>query len=246
MDFNDLFYLIFLKYNILNNNYEQVLNVALKEDNAENLLNSISLLLEREPNFVYFDKKIFDYLYSLNNEVRFECKDEKIFEKSAEIVRKLNRLKSEDSLQKRRNYMMDEWYLRMGELEDFEEEEIYDIRSEDIKALYIHDFKFMCELVTPDGICMSDDIFNYLSSLSYFANRYHDVFDDEITENLLLILSVIEKSINVFYKQKEIDSYEYATSKTVIKSIQNSFRDYYKRHKNKKKEYKKLVYTIEN
>lgn len=238
MDFNDLFYVVFLKYNILNNNYKQVLNIALEENNAENLLNSILLLLEREPDFVYFDKNIFDYLYSLNNDVRLECRKEEIFEKSAEIIIKLNRLKSNDSQNKRRNYMMDEWYLRMGELEDFDEEEIYDIRSRDIKKLYIHDFKFMCELVSPDGIYMSDDIFNYLSSLSYFSNRYHDVFDDEITENLLLVLSVIEKSINEFHKQKQIDSYEYATSKTVIKSTRSNFKDYYKRHKEKKKEHK--------
>lgn len=246
MDTNDLFYLIFLKYNILNNDYRQILNIALEEDNVENLLDCILLLLEREPNFVYFDKKIFDYLYNLNNEVRFEYRKEEIFEKTAQIIRKLNRLKSEDSLQKRRDYMMDEWYLRMGELEEFDEEEIYDIRSEDIKKLYIHDFKFMCELASPDGIYMSDDIFNYLSSISYFANRYHDIFDDEVIENLLLILSAIEMAINEFHKQKQIDSYEYATSKTVIESIRTSFRDYYKRHKEKKKEHKKLVYTIEN
>ena len=37
----DLLYLMFLKYNILNNDYKQVLNITFEENNGENVLNNI-------------------------------------------------------------------------------------------------------------------------------------------------------------------------------------------------------------
>ncbi len=245
MDTNDLFYLIFLKYNILNNNYQQLLKTAIEENNALNLLDEILLLLEREPNFVYFDDDIFDYLYNLNNEIRFEYRSADVFLKCADIIIKLNKLRNVNIKEKRIEFFREEWFLRTGQREYFDEE-VCNKTSNNLKQLFNHDFKFMCELAVPNGIYISDNIFYYLSSLSYFANKYNDIFDDDVIENLLLIVISIDVAIEQYYNKNIIDSNEYESSKRIITSIHESFFDYYERNKDKKKELQKLVHKVEN
>lgn len=239
----DLLYLMFLKYNILNNDYKQVLNITFEENNGENVLNNILLLLEKEPSFVYFDEKIFDYLYNLNSDIRYKCKSEEISRKSAEIVRKLNMLKGENIKEKRSEFFRDQWYLRMGEREYFDQA-LCNIRSDDFKKLFNHDTVLMMNLAADCPLFISNNNLLYLSSISYLSSNYSDMLDDEIIETLLLVLSNVEITIKEFYKRKELSNFEYDSLKRVIKNIHNNFKGYYKRNKNKK--IKKIVLTIEN
>lgn len=240
MDFNDLFYLLFLKINIINGTYDLYLDVVKEEGNISKPLDNLINLLDREKDFIYFDKSIPNAIYNITNVIRENDKSEEIYDKANYIIRKVNRLVSDNYEENRINFFEKEWYLRMGQKHYFDEK-ICDAKKDDFKKLFNHDFKFAMELITPVSIYISDDIFNYLSSISYFADRYNDVFDDEVIENILIVSSSIDTAIKIYKNRKEINTYEYSVGKKVLKGINSNFKDYYSRNKSKKKELKKLV-----
>lgn len=244
MDNVDLTYLMFLKYNILNIDYKQMLSSILEENNGKNTLDNILFLLERDPNFVYFDEKIFDYLYNLNNDIRHECRSEQNSLKSAEIIRKLNRLSSENFKEKRVEFFRDEWYLRMGGREYFDNL-LCNESSDNFKNFFVGDFQFMSNVSTRIPFFFSDNLFVTLSSISYISTRYNDLLDDEEIELMLILLSEIEVSIKHIYKQKDMTDYEYERFKRVIKNVNKNFEDYRKRHKGSENKFKRLVFTLE-
>lgn len=243
MDCNDLFYLLFLKVNIINDTYKAYVEIAKEEENSSTTLNNIINLLDREEEFMYFDKSVPNAIYNIVNMIRENDKSDEVCDKANYIIRKVNRLVSDNYEENRVNFFEKEWYLRMGQKHYFDEE-ICDAKKDDFKKLFNHDFKFMMELVVPGSIYISDDIFNYLSSISYFADRYSDVFDDEVIENILIISSSIDTAIKVYKSRKQITDYEYSVGKKVIKNINGNFKDYYDRNKSKKKELKKLVTKV--
>lgn len=221
----DLTYLLFLKYNILNIDYKQMLASVLEENNGKNTLDNILLLLERDPNFVYFDEKIFDYLYNLNSDIRYECKSEQNSLKSAEIVRKLNRLRSEDFKEKRNEFFREEWYLRMGGREYFDNL-LCDNSSDNFKKFFVGDFQFMSNISTKQPFFFSENMFITLSSISYLSSRYNDLLDDKEIKIMSTLLSEIENGINFIYNQEDMSDYEYEGFQRVIKNINNNF-DYH-------------------
>ena len=243
MDCNDLFYLLFLKINIINDTYKAYVQIAKEEETASTTLDNIVNLLDKEEEFIYFDKTVPKAIYDITNMIRENDKSKEVCDKANCIIRKVNRLVADNYEENRIKFYEDEWYLRMGQKHYFDEE-VCDAKKEDFKKLFNHDFKFMMELAVPGSIYISNDIFNYLSSISCFAARYNDVFDDEVIENILIISSSIDTAIKVYKSRKQITDYEYSVGKKVIKSINNNFKDYYDRNKSKKKELKKLVCKV--
>ena len=239
----NLFYLMFLKYNILNSDYKKILKTVIEEKNEENLLDNILLLLERDPNFIYFDDNVSNYLYNLNNDIRFLCKKEAIFSKSAEIIRIINKLRNENIKEKRIEFFREELFLRTGQKGYFDSK-LCDEKRDDFKSLLNSDFIFMVNLVNSNPIFINDNVFLYLSSISYLSSRYSDMMDDEVIETILLVLETIKVLTDEYYKLKEINNHEYKSFKRVIKSVHNNFNDYYERNKSKEQEIKKMVYKV--